>query len=262
MAGRRRAALGNLSGQVSHAGLWLDVGFDADPHEEDQQRIVQARNTFTGKVTGAVAVAKGIYGSGFRRWEASLISHVRQRFKTRDSLAVGLGAKGVLETGLRLHHTYGVPVIPGSSLKGLCASYCAAVWGKMKPEQFGPDTEFHSIVFGTKNSSGVLVFEDALILPESVTGSIQQDVMTPHYTKTYYGQAGSRKQPPTGTENPVPVQFLSVKGTFLVAIGWRAGEEHGKGWADLSMKLLTEAARKWGVGGKTRGGYGRMVPVA
>ena len=31
--------------------------------------------------------------------------------------------------GLTVHHTWGVPVIPGASLKGLCAHYTAATYG-------------------------------------------------------------------------------------------------------------------------------------
>jgi CRISPR-associated protein Cmr6 len=49
-------------------------------------------------------------------------------------LIVGLGGDNVLETGLTLHHTYGVPLIPGNALKGLAAHYCDQVWGQADAE--------------------------------------------------------------------------------------------------------------------------------
>lgn len=42
---------------------------------------------------------------------------------SQDHTVVGLGAKGTLEMGLTLHHTYGFPIIPGSSLKGLSRTF-------------------------------------------------------------------------------------------------------------------------------------------
>ncbi len=41
-------------------------------------------------------------------------------------MVVGLGGESVLETDLTLHHLYGVPMIPGSALKGLTRAYAAA----------------------------------------------------------------------------------------------------------------------------------------
>lgn len=38
-------------------------------------------------------------------------------------LVVGLGTDNVLETGITLHHLYGVPIIPGSALKGLTRTH-------------------------------------------------------------------------------------------------------------------------------------------
>jgi CRISPR-associated protein Cmr6 len=41
-------------------------------------------------------------------------------------LVVGLGAEHVLETSLSLHRVYGIPIIPGSAVKGL--THAAAFW--------------------------------------------------------------------------------------------------------------------------------------
>ena len=51
-------------------------------------------------------------------------------------LVCGLGAAHVLETALTLHHIWGVPYIPGSSLKGVCrqVAFWKLVEGKSIPE--------------------------------------------------------------------------------------------------------------------------------
>ncbi len=46
-------------------------------------------------------------------WTATLV----------DRLVVGLGHNTVLETGLTLHHTWGLPMLPGSALKGLARAW-------------------------------------------------------------------------------------------------------------------------------------------
>lgn len=57
---------------------------------------------------------------------ANISAHKQVEFfsAVADSrLLVGLGNAHVKETHLNLHHTYGVPYIPGSSLKGICRHY-------------------------------------------------------------------------------------------------------------------------------------------
>jgi CRISPR-associated protein Cmr6 len=61
---------------------------------------------------------------------------------------LGLGIESVLETGLRLHATYGTPLIPGSSLKGLSSHYCAEEWGRTG-QRYCDGGEWHDILFGT-----------------------------------------------------------------------------------------------------------------
>ncbi|NPA14856.1 MAG: type III-B CRISPR module RAMP protein Cmr6 [Aquificae bacterium] len=49
------------------------------------------------------------------------------KFKTGYNLAVGLGLPSFFENGLTFHHTYGVPYLPASSVKGLLRY---SFWGK------------------------------------------------------------------------------------------------------------------------------------
>jgi CRISPR-associated protein Cmr6 len=185
---------------------------------------------------------------------------------TTGRLIVGLGSENVLETGLRLHHTYGVPIIPGSALKGLASHYCHDVWGQRHdaaaPKEnklFRRGGGYHSLFFGTADDGGVITFHDAWIAPESLSdGALRLDVMAPHHPKWQMNEA-----PPTDFDSPVPVTFLSVGGTFDIRVSWSgpaaARPEQRQAWTALAMQLLREALAEWGVGGKTSSGYGRLV---
>jgi len=48
---------------------------------------------------------------------------VEFKMKTKSRLIVGLGQESVYETSIRLHRNYGVPIIPGSALKGIAKHY-------------------------------------------------------------------------------------------------------------------------------------------
>jgi CRISPR-associated protein Cmr6 len=177
-----------------------------------------------------------------------------------NRLIVGLGQKGVLEAGLRLHHTYGTPILPGSALKGLTAHYCHEVWGAVDV-QYQKGKAYHQLLFGTTEESGVIRFEDAWILPECLSEKKQNeglllDVMTPHHQNWLIDD----KIAPTDFDSPIPVQYLSVAGQFHFALSWQ-GPEHAdqKKWAKRAMKLLSRALKEWGIGGKTSSGYGRLI---
>ena len=129
---------------------------------------------------------------------------------------MGLGSENVLETGIRLHHTYGLPVIPGSTLKGLAAHYCHEVWGELaagdaasdEKKRFRRDAGRFTIasLFSATDDSGCLVFHDAWLTPDS-PNPLVMDVMTPHHPRWLDGTA-----PPTDFDSPVPVPFVSAAG--------------------------------------------------
>lgn len=175
---------------------------------------------------------------------------------TAGRLVIGLGGENVLETGLTLNHIYGTPMIPGTALKGLAAHYCDQAWGTAGTEgkPFKRGGEYHRAIFGTKEESGHIIFHDAWITPESLEGSLQPDVITPHHGDYYSG-----KTPPTDFDDPNPVSFLSVVGTFNIAVSCDVQGPDGDEWADRVFGLLSDALKEWGIGGKTNAGYGRLV---
>jgi len=196
-----------------------------------------------------------VYHTAYDRYIQSLGDPLATAlFKTKGRMILGLGNENVLETGLTLHHTYGTPAIPGTALKGLTSHYCDQVW-RIKDKRFKRDGEYHKAIFGTTADSGHIIFHDAWITPETLRGSLQPDVMTPHHGDYY-----SSKAAPTDFDDPNPVTFLSILGTFHIVVSCDIPGEEGKNWAELVFKLLSEALNEWGIGGKTAAGYGRLVP--
>jgi len=219
-----------------------------DRHDAQAQSIASAER------------AADVYRQAFSRWQQmhSSLGSIWQPVQTRGSIAIGLGIESPLEVGLRLHHTYGVPVIPGSALKGLSAFYCQRVWGT-KDSAFGSHGAHYQFLFGTEDQAGMLTFDDAWIDPASLKGCLVSDVLTPHQRKYYGGSA-----PPSDTDDPVPISFLTVKGKFWLALRCEGADPAldarsiAGSWQTLAKQLLLEALEKEGVGGKTRSGYGRL----
>jgi CRISPR-associated protein Cmr6 len=200
-----------------------------------------------------------LYEKAFQRAYPGLA--LRRTVAVDGRLIVGLGAQTALETGITLHHTYGTPILLGSGLKGLAAHYCAEVWGNGRPE-FRKDGEWYHEVFGGTDDAGFVIFHDAWITPGSLKpdSGLVLDVMTPHHGDYYM----KKTKAPTDFDDPNPVGFLSVAGTFELAVSCGDMEDaDSKRWAGLAMELLLQAAGDWGVGGKTNSGYGRMheLPV-
>lgn len=195
-----------------------------------------------------------LYRCAFDRWKASLPKEPSPiELVTQGRLIVGLGSENVLETGIRLHHTYGMPIIPGSALKGLAAHYCDQALGP-SDERFRKSGLYHQLLFGKTDDSGCIVFHDAWYVPGSEKEPLKLDVMTPHHSRW---NKVENPEPPTDFDSPIPVPFLSVAGKFLISVAWH-GPEHKDSiaWTKLAMDILRNALFNWGVGGKTSSGYG------
>lgn len=238
----RRTALAPLAAPTSqsHAGLWLDKFLGEDRGNDDKARPRLVRE------------AAGIgepqpYRAFFEAWRTALeaAGATVAEAKAEGRLAVGLGAESVLETAISLHRTYGVPVIPGSALKGLASSYAHRF---LNGEGWQKGGEWHKTMFGDTTSAGYLSFYDALPLPGS--WKLQPDVLTVHHPD-YYTRDASK--PPADWDSPVPVPFLSATGSFLIAL---AGPPD---WVALARDLLARALEQEGIGAKTSSGYGRLI---
>jgi CRISPR-associated protein Cmr6 len=245
----QRASKGQHPGLLLQRYLCETATGDSGNPEEKRAILQAAINAATN------AEVCELYKAAFERWQKSLPEWtVANELQTADRLIVGLGSENVLETGITLHHTYGMPWIPGSALKGLAAHYCHQVWGESE-SKFRKDGEYHRLLFGTTDESGCIIFHDAWFVPDSEREPLKLDVMTPHHPKWLDGSV-----PPTDFDSPNPVPFLSVAGRFHIAVSWCGPvSDQAVSWRDLAMNCLREALLLWGIGGKTSSGYGRLT---
>lgn len=164
-------------------------------------------------------------------------------------MVTGMGEASVYETNMTLHHVYGVPYIPASSIKGVLRHYLSEFEEGQKhiEKVFGEGDENSS---DGKPKRGQCIFFDAFPLKAP---RIELDVMTPHYPKYY-----SEGLPPADWQSPNPIHFLTVgQGTpFRFLIGLPNN--------DLKEKLeiwLMEALMTRGLGAKSAVGYGYWKPI-
>ena len=190
-------------------------------------------------------------------------------------LVVGLGGANVLETNLLLHHTYGLPYIPGSILKGAAKSWAVEDLSKKSgiedyerltklleadelkekefPNAIESELQEYRTIFGTQQQSGEVCFFDSF--PQQKP-KFKVDIMNQHF-KDYYGEMGNdapRKWPKDSTQ-PNPIPFLVLEGTtfkFRLA----ARNDRNRQLITTAHSLLENALRKLGVGAKTAIGYG------
>lgn len=213
---------------------------------------------------------------------------------TQWRMVAGFGAKGPLEVGFSFDRC-GFPTLPGSSLKGVARAMARYdlltelaipalspstldevllkpeidpkdpkkhlfldAWRQMAPNasaaNFQLACDFRTI-FGTQEQSGKAIFLDAI--PDGSTlPLLELDVMTPHYPVYYAG-----KEPPTDSQSPVPIPFLTVgsKVVFHFAVGWRSNGELTVQECDLrdhAAEWLRNGLMMLGAGAKTNAGYG------
>lgn len=187
----------------------------------------------------------------FRRlWMQGIrkVGAVCYRAKATAPVVVGRGSESITEASISLHRTYGVPIIPGSALKGLAASYAR---NRMDPDLWSPEGEAYKTLFGTTQEAGYVTFFDALpvVAHGHVSGDLRADVVTVHHKDYYQKQTGI----PADWDSPVPVPYLTSNCDFDIALG---GPE---AWVYAAFEILRLALAEEGIGAKTSSGYGRLA---
>ena len=188
--------------------------------------------------------------------------YVAKKFKakTTQPLIVGLGEASPYETGITLDFITGLPIIPGSALKGITRR--AAIMKLSDRTDLLPyGDEFAEVakeyeqheriiqVFGTQDQKGKIIFMDAYPI-EWPKGLFRVDIMNPHYGPYY---ESPDKNPPGDWYNPVPIFYLTVnkdvKYRFVIASEDEGLLEAAKDWLEFALTNI-------GVGAKGNQGYG------
>lgn len=192
-----------------------------------------------------------VYRIAYQRWAQQLeqLPLVAMRHvASRGRLIVGLGAESVRQATVTLHRLYGVPMLPGSALKGLARHYVSAA-RRASPQQLDRQLE---VLVGSADMAAYITYFDAWYVPGSAPEDrpLGLDVITSHHPPYYAGQGDDW---PTDFDDPSPVPLVSASGAYLVAV-------HGSDpeWADFALRLLERALDEWGIGARTSSGYGRL----
>lgn len=186
-------------------------------------------------------------------------------------LIIGLGASHPQETSMTLHHTYGIPYIPGSAVKGITRHWIVLKFADDIARETKEDFEkvidkissaiesdnninrqideinFKDIldIFGTQKHEGKIIFFDAYPIDNI---KLKTDIMNPHYPDYY-----TKNEPPTDWQSPRPIKFLTIDSNTKFQF-YIAGKD--KELLDKTKKLLIEALKNYGIGAKTSLGYG------
>ena len=240
MSTRRQPLEGLRKTRTTNAGLWLDKFICEQAREDKESRRILVQEA-------AEIGAPQDYACWFEGWRQALEDYGAEcrEATAQGRMAIGLGEESVLETAVALHHTYGVPYIPGSALKGLAASFARQQLG----DDWQADTPAYVTVFGDTKTAGYVTFFDALPLPSSAI-LLHADVITVHHEKYYQND---RTAPPADWDDPTPVPFLSATGKYLVALGGPSA------WVSTAFEILKHALAHAGIGAKTSSGYGRLT---
>lgn len=267
----RRKSLRNVEFEsYSNSGLWMDryLKLQTGLDERDKDEAKKSKTALISEISNTARMPVGYRRAYEIRnhlyLEGELEASLSRVFQCLGRMVVGMGQGGVLENGITLEHTWGVPLIPGSALKGVAAAAAHKLLEDDSWRKDDPAAESAITLFGSVENAGCVQFHDAWWVPpdgdeEHISLPLHQDVITAH-NKSYYQNKTSDIAPPNGTESPIPISFLSATGSYLVIVtGSKLAAEYG--WLEAAMRLLELGLELLGVGAKTNAGYGRLQPV-
>ena len=181
--------------------------------------------------------------------------------KTAQPLIIGLGEPSPYETGITLDFLTGLPIVPGSALKGI-ARRAAIMKLSGKTDVLPYGEEFEELakvydqheqiveIFGTQDQKGKVIFMDAYPI-EWPNRLFRVDIMNPHYGPYYRNP--SKENPPADWYEPKPIPYLTVNTnvTYRFILASRDSDLLGK-----AKEWLKFALESIGVGAKGNQGYG------
>ncbi len=256
----RQIQSGDYRRAEAHAGLVYQTGLKEFPegdegkekaHQDDVFKAIaemEPPEVYRQAFRQRRAVLEGLSGQGLPTW-------VRIG-KGQGRLLFGHGDETCHEIGLRVNWTYGMPIIPGSALKGIARNLVHAKFKHDPASPWYPGADGQGkdagqaflYTFGRTDEGGNVVFHDAWYVPRTNHHPFTQDVVTTHHRDWYM-----EGKPPIDGDTPIPNAFLAAQGDFLFAI---SGAEQR--WVEVVAAILQEALETQGVGGKTVAGYGHF----
>lgn len=227
--------------RTPHAGLLLARGLTFWP--ADGEGGGRAKKALIDRLT--TLRPDGLYLAALARWQR--LTTDAQRFTAFQAtlagrLYIGVTRDNALEAGVTTSHAYGMPLIPGSAVKGVC---------RAAARRLNLGAEAVRWMFGAETAeaaeAGGLVFHDAWWVGGRNDRPFVCEVVTPHHAE-YYGSQG--ETPATDFDSPIPAYQIAVTGAFHFAI------EGDPAWTRVAARLLQMTLVETGIGGKRSSGYG------
>lgn len=280
------ALLNSVNAQDAHLGLRLFRFANAIVEERDGKlKFNQEQQSRELRSICNCRGAQSVYSAALQARNA-LLDAMPAPVKRLDltsawRLVAGLSGGGAMENAaMTLHPIYGVPIIPGSSLKGLARAYAVTCWLPEQPDKAAA-WEQTLRVFGnmssapwvrdlarktherfnletlpdTDDAAGAVVFHDAW--PHGVP-KIEVDIVNNHH-KPYYQDL---KEFPADWQSPEPSYFAAVapdtKFSFAVSLRHSCIQRGGE-LLDLAALWLQRGLADLGAGAKTAAGYGHFL---
>ena len=183
--------------------------------------------------------------------------------KSVSPFLTGTGIEHPLENGMAFLNPYGLPYLPGSSVKGALRRAAEELAGIEWSDNSGWTKEAVVTLFGKEPppgsdeaERGALTFWD--VFPQC--SKLNVDIMNPHYSEYYQGRTE-----PHDAGSPVPIWFLVVpeKSDFAFHVQCdlhRLKDNAGlkEQWPKLIGSAFDHAFEWLGFGAKTAVGYGIM----
>jgi CRISPR-associated protein Cmr6 len=210
-------------------------------------------------------------------------------YTTRSRLCAGAGDTSVIENAsVTLHHTYGFPVLPAASLKGLLRHYLIEELSGLEADMpaaeldgidaaalavieslWKPGCTVTTLVQGLLGSpesgEGLLLIHDGWPTKVVDDGWLEQDLLASHHKRYYAGDSDYPSANDCEGPNLVPVLVVRPGTCFEVLLGL-SGPGARALPDDQARNLLvgqagtwlTMALDHWGAGARTGAGYGRL----
>lgn len=284
-----------MRGTLKGLGLpeHLGLAYDAWADTGDDGKVVDRARWLSD--LGEIVIPSD-YGFAFERWRSSLGGPRDRTFEIAlaSRLLVGHGNPSATDVGITVHHTWGVPLIPGAAVKGLLAHYVDATYGPDDPmlepwEQAGADRpradyqgvtwkdgrihrgpgHVYRALFGAADAE-----VDQAMRANGFDAGAAAGLVTFHDALYVPGSSQGEKPfaadvltvhsrgyyesrgatPPNDYDDPNPVGFLTVRPRTTFLFALSGPPD----WTSLAERLVRDALDEWGVGGKTSAGYGRL----
>ncbi|HEY0987802.1 MAG TPA: type III-B CRISPR module RAMP protein Cmr6 [Kofleriaceae bacterium] len=265
------------------------------PVAQDGKVPDKAKDPWLAELADAAIVPD--YRAHVDAWIASF-AHTSARLFTLTfdaRLLLGYGNASGTDVGLTVHHTWGVPIVPGSALKGTLAHHVATTYGSdpsvttsdpvhdpwrgvgwagtaiargpgaLYRALFGaPDADDDRATGAPGATRGYVVFHDALYL--GLASPVREVISpAPESTRPFAADTltvhqkryydGRGKSEPCDHDDPNPVGFLTVRPKAQFVVVLEGPPD----WTALAGQLLRESLAQRGVGGKTTNAYGRAT---